>query len=202
MSKKFEKSLFDRAYSKGRRAKFIYGNVAPLYAWYENDMQEIGGNVDNQFMFESWKNGFNSKDDHNPLPKPTKFADSSVLRQKIRYKGRVRGIVITYVKNTTIFIGYSLCNPIDRYNDELGFLLARARAVPISKFTFKSLPEFDNRELDRVVRETVSKTLGRALNYFQQARLSFPKKNIPDLDPVQEYYNSFDNTYDDLESLY
>ena len=178
MKSKVEKTILERAYSKGRRAKYKYGtNSPPLTEWIVSDMKEIGGDISNPILHEEWLEGFYSRTEHNPQPKTAKFSDSPLLKQKIRYKGKVRGIVLAYVKNSTIFIGYSLCNPADRYNDELGFLLARARAVPITKFDFNTLPRFDNRELDRVVRETISKVLGRAVNYFQQARLPFFQKD-------------------------
>lgn len=95
--------------------------------------------------------------------------NTTMIKQFIRdRKNNPRGVAVAVKHNNEVFYGYSLCNPLDRFDKSLGVRIAVARALsqsfnlPISPNTQEQIADHF-RALER-----------RAVRYFKDV----PEENI------------------------
>ncbi len=178
-------SVEDRVYNKGRRAKYVYtGSGLKVSEVIERDLKELKLPNDERF-YNAWVEGFDSETEHNPGPKPFEF-EAPVLRQKIKFDGVVRGLVIAFIRNGHVFVGWSIRRKDDpiKYDPEWAFVTARVTARPLHKFWIEDLPKFTNTKkvftrwdknglpvyetFQENVAHTIYSVIGRAFHYYQQ----------------------------------
>lgn len=95
--------------------------------------------------------------------------NKNIIRQFIRdRKNNPRGFVVAVRNENEVFYGYSLCNPIDRFNKALGIKIAIARALSGEYF----LPICVNTQND--IESNFKKLESRALKYFKD----LPEENV------------------------
>lgn len=95
---------------------------------------------------------------------------NNIIKEYIRDANyNPRGVVVAVKENNNVYYGYSLCNPCDKYNKELGFKIAIKRASAENGYNLPKVPA--TRQL---VLEKFLSVEARALNYFKD----IPKDNI------------------------
>jgi hypothetical protein len=184
--KKF--TLAERAYGKGRRAKFVKDSNV------DKDLFELTAGLDLKedeynILHSEWYNGYVSATKHNPLPTGFKF-EAPPITQKIKFDNQTRGVVLAYMRNGHIWIGWSIRNLLDKFDPEYAVVAARVNSMPLNKFTEDKLPKFHSRKkevydygwkdgedvlfaetFEDRVRHTVYRVVGRAFHYYQQFNL-------------------------------
>lgn len=87
-----------------------------------------------------------------------------------------KGVVVAVRDDDEIFYGFSLCNPVDKWDKQLGIKKAIARA----RASEYKLPDvLDRRQL---VFDAIQKIQNRALNYFKDIPEDKVKIEIADED--------------------
>ena len=187
--KKF--SVAERAYGRGRRAKFVENNPYIDTSFIDAELLQLGilasDKVEYSAAYEAWVKGFVSKTEHNPLPTKFQFEAPPII-QKIKFDNETRGVVMAHVRRGNIWIGWSVRNLLDKFDPEKAVVDARVNSMPLTKFNENKLPKFYSRKEEWVafdvfgdglyetfedrVRYTVYKVIGRALHYYQQFNLS------------------------------
>lgn len=91
----------------------------------------------------------------------------NVIKQYIRdEKNNPRGVCVAVRDNDEIFYGFSLCNPEDKYDKDLGLRIALNRASAPSY----QLPKVEDR--NDQVRSAFENLEERALKYFKDLQYS------------------------------
>lgn len=86
-------------------------------------------------------------------------------------KGEPRGVVVAVKDKDEVVYGYSLCNPVDRWNKQQGVKIAIARALSDGY----NLPEASNSA--KMVVEKFEHLSDRALKYFKDLPIDKVKFN-------------------------
>jgi hypothetical protein len=87
--------------------------------------------------------------------------ENTLINYIRKQDGTPRGVVVAVRKGDNLFYGYSLRNPIDRWDKKLGLTKALARANAV----VYQLPVVTDRNLD--VLRAFAKMESRALKYFK-----------------------------------
>jgi len=97
------------------------------------------------------------------------MTDNTIIKQFIRdRKNNPRGVTVAIKKDNEVFYGYSLCNPLDRFDKQLGVRIAVARALSKS-FNLPMSPNTQEEIADHF--RALEK---RAIRYFKDV----PEDNI------------------------
>lgn len=95
--------------------------------------------------------------------------NKNIIKQFIRdRKNNPRGIVVAVREENGVYYGYSLCNPIDRFDKKLGIKIAVARAL--SKDYFLPICPNTQNEIENLFKNLEK----RALKYFKD----LPEENV------------------------
>jgi hypothetical protein len=95
--------------------------------------------------------------------------NKNIIKQFIRdRRNNPRGYVVAIRHEDEVFYGYSLCNPIDRFNKALGLKIATARAM--SRDFFMPICVNTQRDIENHFKNLES----RALKYFKD----LPEENV------------------------
>jgi hypothetical protein len=95
------------------------------------------------------------------------------IRKSNTKKGKVIGIMIAFAEDDNLYVGWSLCNPLDRFSKTRGMKIAVDRAF---KWTYRgdsweSIPP----SVEEILLKFINK---RALLYFNDKRIPAWVKNF------------------------